>query len=224
MSKKSRGKKPEVFDLADIQPLTENQAKAFKSNKSLILSGSAGTGKSFLACYFACESMIKRKKDNIVLIRSAVPTRDLGFLPGNDKEKARIYEEPYYDIFSEILGRGDAYEILKKKESLEFMTTSYMRGLTLRDSTIFIDECQNMTFHELDSIITRVGENCRIIFCGDFKQADLKKNGLLKFITVLSRMDQDFDHIEFTVDDIVRSEFVKRYLKTKEAYESSTIE
>jgi len=224
MSKKSRGKKPDTFDLADVQPLTENQLKAFKSNKNLILSGSAGTGKSFLACYFACEGMVKKKKDNIVLIRSAVPTRDLGFLPGNDKEKARIYEEPYYDIFAEILQRGDAYELLKKKDALEFMTTSYMRGLTFRDCTIFMDECQNATFQELDSVITRVGENCRVIICGDFKQADLKKNGLLKFITILSRMDKDFDHIEFTVDDIVRSEFVKSYLKTKEAYEKSGIE
>jgi phosphate starvation-inducible protein PhoH len=220
MSKK-RHKKAETFDLADIQPLTDNQKLAFNSNKNLIMSGSAGTGKSFLACYFACEGMVKRKQENIVLIRSAVPTRDLGFLPGNDKEKAAIYEEPYYDIFSEILQRGDAYEILKKKQALFFMTTSYMRGITLTDCTIFVDETQNMTFHELDSIITRVGENCRIIFCGDFKQADLKKNGMHQFISVIKEMEEDFDIIEFTSDDIVRSDFVKRYIKTKERLESA---
>jgi phosphate starvation-inducible PhoH-like protein len=140
----------------------------------------------------------------------------LGFLPGNEKEKASIYEEPYYDLFSEILCRGDAYEILKKKENVSFRTSSYTRGITFRDAVVIVDECQNMTLHELDSLITRIGDNCRIIFCGDFKQADLKKNGMHSFLEILKRMKDDFDIIEFTPDDIVRSEFVKRYIKTKE--------
>ena len=203
-------KKQEVFNLADIRPLTENQALTMDSDKNLVLSGSAGTGKSFLACFLAAEDMVNKVTDQIIIIRSAVPTRDLGFLPGNEKEKASIYEEPYYDIFSEVLCRGDAYEILKKKEIVFFRTSSYTRGITFRDATIIVDECQNMTLHELDSLITRVGDNCRIIFCGDFKQADLKKNGMHSFVEILKRLDEDFDLIEFTSDDIVRSEFVKR--------------
>ena len=209
-------KKQEVFNLADIRPLTENQALTMDSDKNLVLSGSAGTGKSFLACFLAAEDMVNKVTDQIIIIRSAVPTRDLGFLPGNEKEKASIYEEPYYDIFSEVLCRGDAYEILKKKEIVFFRTSSYTRGITFRDATIIVDECQNMTLHELDSLITRVGDNCRIIFCGDFKQADLKKNGMHSFVEILKRLDEDFDLIEFTSDDIVRSEFVKRYIQTRE--------
>jgi phosphate starvation-inducible PhoH-like protein len=135
-------------------------------------------------------------------------------LPGTEKEKASVYEEPYKDIANDLFGRGDAYEILKQKNLVEFMTTSFIRGITLRDAVILIDECQNMSFHELDSIITRMGENCRIIFCGDFRQADLRANGLKDFFQVLKRMDL-FTFIEFEVEDIVRSEFVKSYIIAK---------
>lgn len=218
MSKKRRQKITALaFDIADISPLSANQEEAFNSSKNMILCGSAGSGKSFIACYLAIDSLASRKHDNIVLIRSAVPTRDIGFLPGNDKEKARIYEEPYYGIFSEILQRGDAYNIVKQKDVLHFRTTSYLRGITLRDSVVIVDECQNMTMHELDSLVTRVGRNCRIIFCGDFKQSDLSRNGLKEFLTIVKRMPEEFDIIEFNTNDIVRSNFVKKYIIAKEA-------
>ena len=147
-------------------------------------------------------------------MRSAVPTRDIGFLPGNEKEKSAIYEEPYKDICIELFQRGDAYEILKTKGLVNFMTTSFIRGITLRDAVIIVDECQNMSFHELDSIITRVGENCRIIFCGDFRQSDLNKNGLKDFVRIIKAMDQ-FDLVDFEIKDIVRSGFVKDYITAK---------
>ena len=221
MSKKSARKKLSsvTFDVADIVPLTDNQGKVFDSKDNLVLCGSAGSGKSFLACYLATVALSQKKQSSIVLVRSAVPTREIGYLPGTDKEKGRVYEEPYYSIFSEILQRGDAYDLIKQKDILYFRTTSYLRGLTLRDCTIIVDECQNMTLHELDSLVTRVGEGCRIIFCGDFKQSDLKDNGLKGFLKILERMDS-FDIIEFTVDDIVRSGFVKDYIKAKESVES----
>jgi phosphate starvation-inducible protein PhoH len=202
------------LSLQEIEPLTQNQVLAFESAKNLVLHGVAGTGKTFLSCYFAFDDIAKGNFSKLVLIRSAVPTRDLGFLPGNEKEKAAIYEEPYKDIAVELFSRGDAYEVLKQKGLVHFMTTSFVRGITLRNAVIIVDECQNMSFHELDSIITRVGEGCRIIFCGDFKQADLPKNGLKDFLQVLRDMDE-FDMIDFQIKDIVRSDFVKKYIIAK---------
>ena len=202
------------LDLQEIEPLTKNQVVAFESTKNLMLHGVAGTGKTFISCYLAFDDMVKNIYERLVIIRSAVPTRDIGFLPGNEKEKASVYEEPYKDICIELFQRGDAYEILKTKGLVHFMTTSFIRGVTLRNATIMIDECQNMTFHELDSIITRIGQGCRVIFCGDFRQADLQKNGLKDFVRILKAMDQ-FDFIDFDIKDIVRSEFVKQYITAK---------
>lgn len=200
--------------LHEIEPLTRNQVKAFESKKNLILHGLAGTGKTFISSYLAYDDMSKGVYDKLVIIRSAVPTRDMGFLPGTEKEKASVYEEPYKDIANELFQRGDAYGIMKQKSLVEFMTTSFIRGITLRDAVIIIDECQNMSFHELDSIITRMGENCRVIFCGDFRQADLKQNGMKDFMQILKRMEL-FDFIDFQVEDIVRSDFVKSYIIAK---------
>jgi len=216
-----RNKRRSLIDnnlqLEEIEPLTHNQCLAFESMNHLVLCGSAGTGKTFISLYLAFDDILKGGYSGITLIRSAVPTRDIGFLPGSEKEKSKIYEVPYYNICNELFHRGDAYEILKAKGIVEFMTTSYLRGLTLNDTVIIVDETQNMTFHELDSIITRVGKNCRIIFCGDFLQSDLKQNGLASFVEIIKGMDC-FDFIEFGVNDIVRSDFVKDYLVQKHYY------
>ena len=202
------------LDLQEIEPLTKNQVIAFESNKNLMLHGVAGTGKTFISCYLAFDDMVKNIYERLVIIRSAVPTRDIGFLPGNEKEKASVYEEPYKDICIELFQRGDAYEILKTKGLVHFMTTSFIRGVTLRNATIMIDECQNMSFHELDSIITRIGQGCRVVFCGDFRQADLAKNGLHDFVRILKAMEE-FDFVDFEIKDIVRSDFVKQYITAK---------
>jgi len=202
------------LDLQEIEPLTKNQVIAFESNKNLMLHGVAGTGKTFISCYLAFDDMVKNIYERLVIIRSAVSTRDIGFLPGNEKEKASVYEEPYKDICIELFQRGDAYEILKTKGLVHFMTTSFIRGVTLRNATIMIDECQNMSFHELDSIITRIGQGCRVIFCGDFRQADLAKNGLQEFVRILKVMEE-FDFVDFEIKDIVRSDFVKQYITAK---------
>jgi phosphate starvation-inducible protein PhoH len=214
MGKRSKTLAGANLDLQQIDPLTQNQLKAFESEKNLVLHGVAGTGKTFISCYLAFDDMIKQEYQKLVIIRSAVSTRDIGFLPGNEKEKAHVYEEPYKDICIELFQRGDAYEILKTKGLVHFMTTSFVRGVTLRNATILIDECQNMTFHELDSIITRVGQGCRVIFCGDFRQSDLRTNGLKDFIRILKAMDS-FDLVDFEIQDIVRSNFVKSYITAK---------
>ena len=215
MAKRSKTLNGSGLELAEIEPLTRNQLRAFESDKNLVLHGCAGTGKTFISCYLAFDDMTKNQYEKLVIIRSAVPTRDIGFLPGTEKEKSSVYEEPYYDISIDLFERGDAYQILKTKRLVHFMTTSYIRGITLRDAVILIDECQNMTFHELDSIITRVGENCRVIFCGDVSQSDLKQNGMKEFFEILASMNR-FDFIEFGVEDIVRSGFVKEYIIAKE--------
>jgi phosphate starvation-inducible protein PhoH len=214
MAKKRKTLAGVNFELREIEPLTRNQLKAFETTDHLVLHGLAGTGKTFISSYLAFDDMAKGEYEKLVIIRSAVPTRDIGFLPGSEKEKASVYEEPYKDICIELFQRGDAYEILKTKGLVHFMTTSFIRGVTLRNAVILIDECQNMSFHELDSIITRMGQGCRVIFCGDFRQADLQKNGLKDFVRVLKAMNA-FDFIDFEIKDIVRSDFVKQYITAK---------
>jgi phosphate starvation-inducible protein PhoH len=214
MAKKNRLLAAANLQLQEIEPLTKNQLKAFESDKHLVLHGVAGTGKTFISSYLAFDDILKNEFSSLVIIRSAVPTRDIGFLPGNEKEKSSVYEEPYKDICIELFQRGDAYEILKQKGLVHFMTTSFIRGVTLRDAVVLIDECQNMSFHELDSIITRMGQGCRVIFCGDFRQSDLDKNGLTEFIRVLKAMDE-FTLVDFEPADIVRSDFVKKYIIAK---------
>ena len=218
-------KKPRTLDkvnlvLQEIEPLTKNQVIAFESKKNLVLHGVAGTGKTYISLYLALDDMTKGYYQQTIIIRSAVSTRDMGFLPGSDREKAAVYEEPYKDICVELFQRGDAYDLLKRHNQIHFMTTSFIRGITLKNATIIVDECQNMSFHELDSIITRIGEDCRIIFCGDFRQTDFtdksrEKSGLKDFLRILRCMEV-FDMVDFTTKDIVRSEFVKKYIIAKE--------
>jgi len=214
MAKKNRTTQSASLRLQDIEPLTKNQVLAFESEKHLMLHGLAGTGKTFISCYLAFDDILRDEYDKLIIIRSAVSSRDIGFLPGSEKEKSSVYEEPYKDVSNQLFGRGDAYDKLKQQGLVEFMTTSYIRGITVKNSVVIIDECQNMSFHELDSIITRVGEGCRVIFCGDFRQADLYKNGLQEFMQVLKNMDE-FDFIDFQIEDIVRSSFVKSYIIAK---------
>lgn len=208
------------FNLKRVHPLTDNQKKtfdAFRSGKHLMLHGMAGTGKTFLSMYLAIDDLMSgtSEQDKIYVVRSVVPTRDMGFLPGSQKEKMKVYEAPYYAICSELFERGDAYDILKQKNAIEFMSTSFVRGTTLNNCYVIVDEINNMTFHELDSVITRIGKNCRVIFCGDFRQSDLsreqERNGLKEFIKVIDRLS-DFDYIDFLEADIVRSKLVKEYI------------
>jgi phosphate starvation-inducible PhoH-like protein len=205
------------FNLKEIEPLTKSQVEVFESTKHLMLHGCAGTGKTYISLYLGLDDIQKGEYDKIIIIRSAVPTREMGFLPGTEEEKSKVYENPYSNILQELFSRGDnPYGQLKQKGIINFTTTSYIRGSTFQNSVIIVDECQNMTFHELDSIITRVGNNCRVIFCGDFFQSDLRNSGIRDFMKIIKKMEE-FDLIEFGISDIVRSEFVKNYLITKYA-------
>ena len=213
------------FILKKIEPLTQNQKlsfEAYKEGKNLLLHGIAGTGKSFISTYLALDELINKNQslyEKLVIIRSVVPTRDMGFLPGNAKEKSRVYEGPYYAICSELFGRGDAYDYLKNKNLVEFQTTSFIRGLTFNNCIIIVDEMANCTLHELDSVITRIGKNCKVMFCGDFRQSDLvkrhEKDGLLDFLRIIRKMNS-FTFVDFDENDIVRSELVRDYIIQKD--------
>ena len=208
--------------LSKVLPLTNNQKKTFeeyKKEQHLILHGTAGTGKTFISMYLALEQILhKGDFKRLIIVRSAVPTRDIGFLPGSLKEKTRTYELPYHAICGDLFGRDDAYDILKTKGICDMITTSFIRGMTLSDCIILVDEMQNMSWHELDSVMTRVGRNAKIIFCGDYRQSDLEKkerNGLLQFLEILKKIDL-FSMVEFNSEDIVRSGIVKQYIIEKE--------
>jgi len=212
------------FNLKTIEPLTQNQKlsfEAYHNGKNLMLHGIAGTGKSFVSLYLGLNQILSESSPykKLVIVRSVVPTRDMGFLPGNSKEKAKVYEAPYYAICTELFGRSDSYEYLKSKNLVEFISTSFIRGITLNDCIIVVDEIANMTLHELDSVITRVGKNCRIIFCGDFRQSDFtrehEKNGLVDFMSIIKRL-KSFTFIDFNEHDIVRSAMVKDYIIQKD--------
>lgn len=219
--KENNQRQQSQFHLRKIKPMTGNQEHvfdAFDDGDHLMLHGVAGTGKTFLAMYLALDAVFAREYQRVVVVRSVVPTRDMGFLPGNQKEKQRVYEQPYSAIATELFGRGDAYEILKGKGMVDFISTSFIRGVTLDNCVVIVDECQNMTFHELDSVITRMGENCRVLFCGDYRQTDLlrdnEKAGLLDFMNIINRMNH-FETVEFVESDIVRSALVKEYILAK---------
>jgi phosphate starvation-inducible PhoH-like protein len=213
-------------NLRHIKPITETQKSFFKNYdsgaKTFLLHGVAGTGKTFIALYKALEEVLRnRQQQKVVIIRSAVPSRDIGHLPGDEKEKSEIYQIPYIDICERLINHSQSFSRLQEQKSLEFLITSFVRGITLDNAIIIVDECQNMTDMEINSIMTRIGNNSKIIFCGDFRQTDLNKkndmSGLQEFIQTIKLMPS-FHILEFGIDDIVRSEIVKSYIIARLTY------
>jgi predicted ribonuclease YlaK len=229
-ARQAKRRKPLSSDfLIDIDPLTDNQKKLFDSyaeQKHLVAYGCAGTGKTFCLLYNALKEVLDEKSpfEKVYIVRSLVPTREIGFLPGSHDDKADIYQIPYKNMVKYMFQMpSDAdfemlYGNLKAQETIKFWSTSFLRGVTLDNCIVIVDEFANLNFHELDSIITRVGENCKIMFSGDATQSDLiktsEKNGIIDFMKVLRKMPS-FDIIEFGVDDIVRSGLVRQYLIAK---------
>lgn len=212
-----------------FDPLTSNQKKFFDAYKQgdyfIALHGVAGTGKTFIAMYRALEEVLDKANpfNRIIIVRSAVPSREVGHLPGDINEKTEIYRQPYQQICQTLFGRPDAYQRLEEQGHIEFISTSFIRGMSFDDAIILVDEMQNMTFEEIDTVMTRVGYRSKIIWCGDYRQTDLnkKKNdvtGILKFFDIAMHMSA-FTKIEFTADDIVRSSLVKEYILAKLKYE-----
>ena len=229
-NRQMKRKKPINLDIMrTIEPLTENQEQFFKDYKqdqNIVAYGCAGTGKTFIALYNALKDVLDERSpyDKIYIVRSLVATREIGFLPGDHEDKSSLYQIPYKNMVKYMFEMPDdasfemLYGNLKTQGTISFWSTSFIRGTTLDNAIIIVDEFQNLNFHELDSIITRVGENSKILFCGDATQSDLvktnEKNGIIDFMRIL-RIMPSFNVIEFGAEDIVRSGLVKEYIIAK---------
>ena len=224
-----KNKELNLNSMVTIKPITDTQKLVFetwKKGQNQFLFGAAGTGKTFISLYLALKDIfdLKTKFEKVVLVRSLIPTRDIGFLPGDEEDKSALDQVPYQNMVQFMFEMpneqafNSLYDKLKGQGSLYFLSTSFLRGLTFDNSIIIVDECQNLNFHELDTIITRVGQDSKIVFCGDFDQSDLvkhnEKNGLHDFLRILEEMEE-FNCSEFSIGDIVRSGFVRSYLINK---------
>jgi len=230
-AKQKKRRKPINSDyLLPIEPMTDNQTYLFEQyaeGKNIFAYGCAGTGKTFAALYLALKDVLDEYTpfEKVYVVRSLVATREIGFLPGTHEDKADIYQIPYKNMVKYMFEMPDdasfemLYDNLKAQETISFWSTSFLRGTTLDNSIVIIDECQNLNFHELDSIITRCGQDTKIIFCGDARQTDLQKTsektGIIDFMKIIQEMTEDFAMVEFGIDDIVRSGLVRNYLIAK---------
>ena len=228
--KQKKRRKPISEDyMIPVEPITDNQKRFFDewdAGKMIYAYGVAGTGKTFIALYKALKDVLGETTpyEKIYIVRSLVATREIGFLPGDHEDKSSLYQIPYKNMVQAMFEMPDdnsyemLYDNLKAQETISFWSTSFIRGTTLDNSIVIIDKCQNLNFHELDSIITRVGQDSKIIFCGDAAQTDLQKiserSGILDFQRIIQNMDE-FSLIEFNLEDIVRSGLVRSYLINK---------
>jgi predicted ribonuclease YlaK len=229
-NKQMKRKKPiDSSYLLPVEPLTDNQKIMFEEygkGQNIYAYGCAGTGKTFVALYLALRDVLSEHTpyDKVYIVRSLVATREIGFLPGTHEDKASLYQIPYKNMVKYMFEMPDdnsfemLYENLKAQETVSFWSTSFLRGTTLDNSIVLIDECQNLNFHELDSIMTRCGQDTKIMFCGDARQSDLQKSnertGIVDFQRILEDM-KEFSLVEYNIEDIVRSGLVKSYLISK---------
>tara|TARA_B100000073_G_scaffold326485_1_gene311215 strand:+ start:155 stop:910 length:756 start_codon:yes stop_codon:yes gene_type:complete len=230
-AKQKKRRKPINADyLLPNEPLTDTQRYMFEQwgeGKNIFAYGCAGTGKTFVALYLALRDVLDEMSpyEKVYVVRSLVATREIGFLPGTHEDKADIYQIPYKNMVKYMFEMPDdnsfemLYDNLKTQETISFWSTSFLRGTTLDNAIVIVDECQNLNFHELDSIMTRCGQDTKVLFCGDARQSDLQKSnertGIIDFMKILQNMPDDFSMVEYGIEDIVRSGLVKNYLISK---------
>jgi predicted ribonuclease YlaK len=218
-----------IDNLKTFDPLTDNQKLFFESYKRgdyfIALHGVAGTGKTFCALYKALEEVLDKANpfNKIIVVRSAVQSREIGHLPGDASEKMEIYQQPYRQICHTLFDRKDAWDRLEEQGHIEFISTSFIRGMSFDDAIIIVDECQNCNYQELQTVITRVGYRSKIIFCGDYRQTDLNRNkndvsGIKKFLEIASTMSSH-TRIEFGIEDIIRSSLVRDWIIAETMYD-----
>ncbi len=217
-------------DIRSFRALTQSQAEGLRGwaeGDNVAFLGTAGTGKTLLASYCASSAVFNpdTEQDHIVIVRSAVQSRDLGFLPGTLIEKLAEYEQPYRDAFKDLFGRDATYDDMKAAKRITFLSTSFLRGVTFDNAVIILEEAQNMTFREIYTVMTRVGHRSRVIVTGDTRQCDFgersrETSGLHKFGRIAKELG-NFAVVEFNRHDIVRSGFVKSWICATEDYERS---
>lgn len=211
-------------DCKDIVPLTDRQDDAFRSwyqraDSHLALLGSAGVGKTLLACYLGINEVLNPKtpQKQLIIVRAANATKEIGFLPGTKEEKEEIFQLPYFDVFRFLFNRAATYRDMCDAGVIKFTTTSHIRGLTFENAIVIFDEIQSASRHDIDSLATRLGDDSRLIMIGDGYQNDLHSkrgtevSGFDYAVGMMHKID-DFDVIQFTHDDIVRSGFVKKWI------------
>ena len=213
------------LQLREIEPKTHAQSQlfdAFYDGYHLVAMGTAGTGKSFLSVYLGLEAVFDPHSEykKVLICRSCVPSRDIGFLPGTEEEKISVYKRPYQSIVQELFKRDDAWEILEKKNVIEFCSTSFLRGTTIDNTIIFVDEIQNLAYNEIHNVVTRIGRNSALVLAGDFDQSDLdvEESGVKDFYEIAKKI-QGFKIVTFQERDIVRNDFIKDYIIAKNQYD-----
>lgn len=221
-SQQKRESFEDSINLKNVFPKTENQRRIFSlynHNKNLLIHGLPGTGKTFISLYLALNDLVNAQIDKVIIFRSAVATRDIGFLPGSARDKVKEFEAPYEEICSKLFDRDDIYHQLKMRNMIEFKPTSFIRGVTFDNAIIIVDEVQNLNDHEISSVITRLGNNTKILMCGDFRQSDFATRGVeesgINTLFKTTKLMPSFSHVELGIDDIVRSGIVKEYIQAR---------
>ena len=212
-----------TLSLDFVRQKTENQKKIFSQyfqKKHILIHGLPGTGKTFISLFLALKDLLSDSDiEKIIIIRSAVSARELGFMPGSARDKMRVFEEPYFEICSKLFDREDAYTQLKMRKMIDFSPTSFLRGITFENAVVIVDEVQNLNDHEISTVITRMGQGSRMLLCGDFRQSDFATKGLeesgINNLFKIIRLMPSFTHVEMGINDIVRSGLVKEYLEAR---------
>ncbi len=213
-----------IYGKKRIKPKTENQAlyiKAIRENTVVFSIGPAGTGKTFLAMAYALSSLSKKEFSRIILTRPVVEAGEsLGYLPGDMIQKVNPYLRPLYDALFELTDPMKAKSLLED-DIIEIAPLAYMRGRTLNDAFIILDEAQNTTYSQMKMFLTRIGFNSKAVITGDITQIDLpkkKSSGLVKAQKILENID-GIKFVYFNEKDVVRHPLVKKIIKAFENYE-----